>query len=473
MNKIFKTKTKIVATLGPSSGSVEVIEKMLLKGLTVARINMSHGDHSTHGQTIKNARKASKNTGCPLAILQDLSGPKIRIGDFTTDTVTLIKGKKIVLTTDKCEGSVDRVSINYKLLPQEVKAGMNIYLNDGKQKLLVKKVTKTDIHTKIVTGGTISGRRGVNVPDANLSISSVTPKDRKDLKFGIKQKVDFITLSFVRTADDIKLLRRLIGKKSAASIVAKIETKSAVENLESIVEVADALMVARGDLAIETPLETVPLIQKRIIKLSNQAGKPVITAIQMLDSMRVSTTPTRAEVADIANAILDGTDALMLSEETAVGEHPDLPIEIMCQVAHEIEHDTFFTDNEKDWRFTTETAGDAVTRSIARSVRPLGAKVIVALTESGATARMISRHRPNARILVVTPHQSTFNQMLLVFGCEPVVVKGFKGLTSAKKAARKILTEKKLAKPGDIFIMGAGIPFGNPGGTNTMLIEKL
>lgn len=472
MHQFFKTKTKIVATLGPNSADVLTIQKMLVAGMTVARINMSHGDHQTHAKTIKNARTAAKKSGKPLAILQDLSGPKIRIGDFETEEVTLIPGNSFILTTKPCVGTVEKVFVNYEKLPQEVEHGSILFLNDGKQKLRITKITGDEIHTVVCVGGTIRGRRGVNIPDGKLSISSLTAKDKKDLKFGLEQQVDFVTLSFVRTADDIRQLRKLIGKEYNPAVVAKIETKHAIENLDEIVAVADVLMVARGDLAIETPLERVPLLQKKIIKAANYAGKPVITATQMLDSMRISTTPTRAEVADIANAIIDGTDAIMLSDESAVGNHPPLAIEVMSSVASEIENDTYFTERS-DWRFPITTVCDAVTNSIARSTKPTDTKVIVAMSESGHTARMISRHRLATPIIVLTPHQHTYNKMLLVFGCEPVIVKGVSGLTSAQKIARKIISENSIAKTGDTFILGAGIPFGASGATNTMLIERL
>jgi pyruvate kinase len=473
MQPLFKTKTKIVGTLGPTSANLETIEKMLVNGLTVARLNMSHGDHESHGATIALARKAAKRTKRPLAILQDLAGPKIRIGDFETEEVKLIPGKPFVLTTKKCIGTVEQVYVNYEKLPKEVAPGMHIYLNDGKQKLLVEKVTDTKVHTTIVSGGNIRGRRGVNIPEADLSIPSLTNKDKKDLKFGLSQNVDFVTLSFVRTADDIQQLKKLLGKDSTVAVVAKIETRQAIENLEAIVEVADVIMVARGDLAIETPLEKVPLLQKKIIRTANYAGKPVITATQMLDSMRIATTPTRAEVADIANAILDGTDALMLSDETAIGQHPELAVEIMSQVAIEIEQDDYYQNQHEQWKFPTVTVCDAVTRSIARSVKATGTKVIAALSESGHTARMIARHRPDAPILVLTPHQPTYNKMLIVFGCEPVIVNKVKGMTDARKIARRVIASRGIAKIGETFILGAGIPFGSSGTTNTMMIERL
>lgn len=468
-------KTKIVATLGPSSCDVPTIEKMLQAGLSVARINMSHGDFESHGKSIKNARAAAKNTKRPLAILQDLSGPKIRIGDFDTETVTLEDGKSLILTTEKCVGTVDRVHVNYAKLPEEVTAGMAIYLNDGKQKLQVDAIEGAEIHTTIIHGGTIRGRRGVNIPDADLSISSLTPKDRKDLVFGLEQNVDFVTLSFVRNAADIHLLRKLINKdgKRNIMIVAKIETKFAIENIDEIIEATDAVMVARGDLAIEMPPEKVPLLQKQIIHAANIAGKPVITATQMLDSMRTETTPTRAEVSDIANAIIDGTDAIMLSDETAVGKHPVRPIEVMTRVACEVESDPFFIERQWEWDFMPTCTYEAVGQSIATTAATINAKAIVTFSESGYTARTVARYRPRLPILVLTPHISTFNQSLLTYACEPVLIKKVKTLADAQKLARTTLTARHMAAKGDVFVLGAGVPFGTAGATNMMLVEHV
>jgi len=474
MQTLSKTKIKIVGTLGPSSSEPKMIEKMLLQGLSVARINMSHGDHAIHAGVIKNARAAAKKAKRPLAFLQDLSGPKIRIGDFETEDVTLVNGEKIILTTNPLPaGTVSRVHVNYPKLPKEVEVGMFIYLNDGKQKLLVEKITDTDITTKIISGGTIKGRRGVNVPDANLSISSLTAKDKKDLKWGLDQGFDFVTLSFVRNAKDIHDLRKLIPADRKIAVVAKIETKFAIENLDEIIDAADVIMVARGDLAIEMPLEKVPLLQKRIIKTANLKGKPVITATQMLDSMRIATVPTRAEVADIANAILDGTDAIMLSDETTIGNHPDRAIEVMTQVAREIENDSYFVSQQSIWDFKPSNTCDGVSRSIARNVSPSNAKAIVALSESGHTGRMVARYRPQVPIIVLTPSQETFNKMLVVYGCEPILLKGIRNIQDAQKAARKAVKDMGLAKPGEAYILAAGIPFGSSGSTNMMIVEKV
>jgi pyruvate kinase len=473
MKHVHASKTKIVATLGPNSSEVPVLVEMLEAGMNIARINMSHGDHETHATNIANARKAAERSKRSLAILQDLSGPKIRIGDFSTETVTLEDRAKLILTTESCVGDVHRVSVNYPKLPQEVHPGMHIYLNDGKQTLLVDAVKGTDIHTTIIHGGTIRGRRGVNIPDADLSIPTITAKDKKDLVFGLAQNVDFITLSFVRSAEDIHELRKLVGKNRTATIVAKIETKAAIENLDGIVEAADVIMVARGDLAIEVPPEKVPLLQKHIIRTANRAGKPVITATQMLDSMRVSTTPTRAEVNDIANAILDGTDAVMLSDETAVGLHPERAIKVMSKVAREVETDAFFIERQDQWDFTPVNTCDAVSRSIAKTVASTHAKAIVALSESGYTGRMVARYRPRVPILVLTPSKETYNRSLVTYGCQPVLIHKIKDLKDAQKTARKVLVERKLAEKGDVFVLGAGIPFGAPGATNMLLVERV
>lgn len=466
------TKTKIVATLGPSSSDVTTIERMIHAGLSVARVNMSHGDHNEHAEKIKNARTAAKKAKRPIAILQDLAGPKIRIGDLTTETITLVPGKKFILTTEKYDGDEAKVHVNYTKLPDEVAPGMHIYLNDGKQKLVVDRISDTDIHTTVVVGGTIRGRRGVNVPDGNLSISSVTPKDRIDLKFGLAQNVTFMTLSFVRTAGDIRLLRKLVGNADI-SIVAKIETKAAIENLEEIVDAADVIMVARGDLAIEMPIEQVPLLQKRIIEMANRYGKPVITATQMLDSMRSASTPTRAEVTDIANAIIDGTDAIMLSDETAVGSYPVEAVQMMTTVANAIESDTYLPTLKSKWDYNPVTNCDKVSRSIVRSSDDSGVVAIVALSESGYTGRMIARYRPYRPIVVLTPHEQTFLKMRVVFGCEPCIIKPVKNIEGAQKIAREVLQKQNIGKLSDSYIIGAGIPFGSSGSTNMMLIQKI
>jgi pyruvate kinase len=441
--------------------------------MSVARFNMSHGDHESHAAAMKEVRKASKEVKRPVAVLQDLAGPKIRIGDFETETVTLTNRKHLTLTTNKCIGNEEYVYVNYKKLPKEVEKGMTIFLDDGRVHLEVEKIDTTDIITRVVNGGTIRGRRGVNVPDGNLSVSAITAKDKKDIAFGLKQGVDYITLSFVRSAKDVQQLKKLLGKDSNVTIVAKIETKTAIDNLEAIIDEADVIMVARGDLAIEMPTEQVPFLQKRIIRAANRAGKPVITATQMLDSMRTSLVPTRAEVNDVANAILDGSDAVMLSDETAVGKFPAEAVRVMTDVSLTTENDQLFLDQHHVWDFSPVTVCDAVSRSISKAVRTTDARAVVAFSESGHTGRMVARHRPNVPILVLTPHQKTFHRSLVTYACEPVMVHRVKHVDDARRISRKILKERGLAKDGDCFIMGAGIPFGSSGATNMMLIEKM
>jgi pyruvate kinase len=472
-----RAKTKIVATLGPSTSTPETIATMLEQGMTVARCNMSHGDHESHAANMAAARAAAKKAGRPVAILQDLSGPKIRIGDFSTETVTLVEGQTFILTNKPCVGNETRASVNYKKLPQEVTVGDTIFLNDGKLTLTVREHSSTEIVTEVVHGGTIRGRRGVNVPDGMLSIPTLTPKDKKDLVFGLEQQVDFVTLSFVRSGKDVEQLKKLIKKhkpESDVMVVAKIETKQAIADIDAIIAAADAIMVARGDLAIEVPPEQVPLLQKRIIRAANHAGKPVITATQMMDSMRTSPVPTRAEVNDVANAIFDGTDAVMLSDESAVGEYPAKAVAMMAKIARNIEQSELFLERADAWDFPPRSQCEAVSRAISKTVVAMQAKAIVALSESGYTGRTVARHRPHVPILVLTENEQTYNQSLITFGCLPILLtKTINTLTDAQRVARETLKKRGLASDGDVFVLGAGIPFGKPGATNTMLVERV
>lgn len=334
MNK----KTKIVVTVGPHSESVEMLSKLLKSGMNIMRLNFSHGDFAEHQARVDNLRNAEKISKTKAFVLQDLGGPKIRIGSFTSDHVTLIPGASFTLTTDKIEGDQNRVSVNYPLLTKEVKKGHIIFLDDGHKKLKVKRVHDNDVECEVIVGGDIRGRRGVNLPDSELSIKSISEKDIHDLEFGVKNKVDYMALSFVRHSSDILELREILKqKKSKAKIVAKIETPQAIEHIDEIIKIADAIMVARGDLAIEVPFEKVPFYQKMIIKKCNKAGKFVITATQMMESMIKHPVPTRAEVSDVANAVLDGTDAVMLSGETTLGHYPLETVEAMAKIVIETE----------------------------------------------------------------------------------------------------------------------------------------
>lgn len=466
-------KTKIVATIGPASGNSKTLSALIDAGLNVARINFSHGTHESNGAYIRVLQKVSRAKKVSIAILQDLSGPKIRIGDFAAGMITLKTGQTFTLTTEKIAGDEKRVSVSYAGLPREVRAGLSILLDDGKLRLEILSTTKTEIVSKVLNGGTIVGRRGVNVPGAYLSLRSLTEKDRKDLEFGLASGVDMVALSFVRTVEDIEQLKKLLGKKrEEVSIIAKIETAEAMEHLDAIIAAADGIMVARGDLAIEIPKQEVPLAQKTIIEKCNRAGKPVITATQMLESMITTPSPTRAEVNDVANAILDGTDAVMLSAESATGAYPLLAVETMHQVALE-------TENSEWYRRRLSLNGkpkemlDAVTTSIVNTAEAVQAKAIVAFSESGTTGRMISRHKPAQPIIVLTPNKKTFSQALLSFGCQPTMVPWVNNLKKAMTLARKILLQKKLAKKGDSFVLAAGWPLKEPGPTNSMVVQEM
>lgn len=472
-SKVLK-KTRIVATIGPGSESVPTLQKLIKAGLNVARMNFSHGDHEEHTNRLKNIRKAIEKTGKDVAILQDLGGVKIRIGDFAEGQIVLKKGAKFSINANDCGGDESCVSINYKKLPCEVEIGQPILIDDGTKKLIVTKVTNTTIETKVVVGGMIRSRRGVNVPGARLSCSALTPKDRRDaIEFGIKNGVDFIALSFVRTAQDIKDLQKILKqKKSKAKIVAKIETPEAIENLDEIISVADAIMVARGDLAVEMPAEDVPHLQKMMIRKCNIVGKPVIVATQMLESMISVPTPTRAEVADVTNAILDGADAVMLSAETAVGDFPVEVVETMASIAKRTEKGMKgrkIVDNEK---YTGRTV-NAVSHSAIQIAKEIDAVAIVALTESGFSARKISRYQPTQPIIALTPHKQTHLHLQLSFGCNSYVFEGSETVKEAMEKVRKFIKKERLAKKGDRIVIVAGVPFGVPGTTNMVVVEKI
>lgn len=469
-----RARTKIVATIGPNSSSIATMAKMLEEGMTVARFNMSHGTHESHSELVANAHKASQKAKRPLALLFDLQGPKIRTGELAEQQVTLNAGATLILTTQAIVGSAQKMSVSYKKLPKEVSVGDLILLDDGKVELEISKISGDEIHTKVVVGGTIRSRRGVNVPGANLSIPTISAKDKKDVEFACAQGADFITLSFVRSAKDVHDLRKLIQKTgSNAHIVAKIETEQAVADLQHIIDASDALMIARGDLALEVPRESVPTVQKEAIRKANRAGKPVITATQMLDSMRINLHPTRAEVNDVANAILDGTDAVMLSDETAIGAHPHLAIEAMRKIAHRIENCETFLRERYKWDFEPTRKVESLSKAIVATARTINAKAIVAFSESGYTGRMVARYRPTRPILVITPNEHTFAQSLLIYGCEPELVPRVTRLRDAYRIMRKVLTARKAAQKGDMVVMGAGLPLGTPGETNMMLVEEV
>jgi len=471
---MLRKKTKIVATIGPVSESLEMMETLAKEGMNVIRLNLSHGSYDEHRLRIKNARTVSQKLKMPLATLVDLPGPKIRIGDFSEGKVTLKKGASITLTTTAVEGNASRVYINYKKLPKEIKPGAILFLDDGKKKLKVKSINGTEIRCTVLVGGEIKGRRGVNIPGAYLSLSSLTATDWAHVDFGIAEDVDFFAISFVRTEKDVVELKDYLKKKRAdIHVIAKIETAEAVENLEAIMRAADGVMVARGDLAVEMPREEVPVIQKRIIALGNKIGKPVITATQMLESMITSPVPTRAEVNDVANAIFDGTDAVMLSEETTLGAYPVQAVEIMRHIAAHTEHHLNYESLLKLEHLSFKDVTDSVSYAALNCAHEIGAKAIVALSQSGFTARMIARYQPDRIVVVLTPSEKTYNRLALSFGCIPIIAPEFTTLIKAIEESRKLLKEHKILQSGDRFLIIAGVPFGKAGSSNTLSVQKL
>jgi pyruvate kinase len=468
-------KTKIVATLGPASEEAGKVASLIKSGVDVFRLNFSHGDHAEHGKRFKTVRQVSEKLQIPTAILADLQGPKIRIGDFAAGTVKLTPGKKCVLTSEKCDSDENRMSVSYSKLPDEVKKGDIILLDDGRRRLLVSSVKGKDITCIVEVGGEIKGRRGLSVPTASLSISSMSDKDKMDLEFALKQGADIIALSFVRKAKDVEELRAIIKRsKSNAAIVSKIETREAIENIDEIIKVSDGIMVARGDLAVETSPEEVPLFQKTIIEKANRAGKPVITATQMLESMSEAPVPTRAEVSDVANAILDGTDAIMLSAETSLGKFPEEAVSVMSRVAEHVEKDYLHRKSALGRRGDTNgEITDSVTQSAVLAAESLNAKAIVALTMSGRTARMISRHKPEQEIFAFTPNQIAEKQLQLSFGVRPFHIKSPDHIDDVLVLIRKHLTSRGFGKRGDKVVVVCGLPFGKSIDTNMVLVETL
>ncbi len=469
-------KTKIVCTIGPATTSVEMLSKLLQAGMNVMRMNFSHGDFAEHQVKVDNLKKAMEKTGIPCAMMQDLGGPKIRIGDFKTEPVLLKEGSYITITTEKIVGDENRVSINYAPFPKEVKVGGYVMLHDGRKKLQIVEIKGNEVKCKILVGGEIKGRRGVNLPGAHLSIASLTEKDKKDIAFGLKNKVDFFAFSFVRRASDVQELRDILKKaKSDAKIIAKIEDCEAIENIDTLIDMVDAVMVGRGDLAIEIGAENMPLTQKMIIEKCLLAGKPVITATQMFESMIKNATPTRAEVSDVANAIFDGTDAVMLSEETTLGEFPVQAVQNMALVAATAEKGIEGPAHECEDGIDCnhDDISSAVADSASELAHAVSAKAIFVLTMSGRTAWRVSRNKPSMPIIPMTPSQRTANQLLLSYGCKPVVVPKLSTFDEVEKHVRSIVKSQKIGVKGDRVVLVAGQSLGKGQDTDSVMIITL
>jgi pyruvate kinase len=470
-------KTKIICTIGPASQSVDRMVELINAGMDVARLNFSHGTHDDHLTAIQNAREASKRTGEHVAILQDLCGPKIRTGKLKNKQVELKEGGKITFTIDDIVGDEKRVATTYRELPQDIKEGDAILLDDGNLAVRVLSKTKTDVECVVVTGGILKENKGMNLPGVKLSTPSLTEKDIEDLKFGLMHDIDYVALSFVRSAEDLRHLRSVIQQQTRLKIpiIAKIEMKEAIDSIDAIIGESDAVMVARGDLGVEMMPEDVPILQKMIVRKCNEAGVPVIIATQMLESMIENPRPTRAEASDVANAVLDGADAVMLSAETSVGKYPVETVHTMDNIIKRSEmrkHDHLGIKQVP--AEMQENVFDAVARAACVLARQVHATAIVPITHSGATAIRISKYRPEARIITVTGQERILRQLNLVWGVHGIESHDF--IHNQDTAFRKIIERLKLegyVEKGDFVVFTAGLPLLAKGTTDTINVEQV
>lgn len=466
-------RTKIVATIGPAVQGRENLKKAIAAGMNVARLNFSHGTHADHLAVIKDLRSLSSELNAPLTVLQDLQGPKIRVGRFENGSIEISEGEKVVVTIRDVLGRKGLIPSDFKALPKSCQPGGRIMFDDGLFELRVDTVEAEDIHCTVVYGGILKDRKGMNVPGGELSVECLTPKDLVDLTWGLDNNVDYIALSFVRRGDDIRRLRELIqARGSQARIVAKIEMLEAIDNLEEIVRLSDAVMVARGDLAVEVGQTRLPQIQKQIVSLCNTIGRPVITATQMLDSMTANPRPTRAEITDVANAVLDGSDALMLSAESASGKFPFRAIRTMHDIILEVERNgDYFYDMRMEAQFSS--VADGIGAASALTAMKLNATAIVCLTTSGKTATIISGFRPKARIIAVTHIVPTLNRIELVWGIQTLKIDPYDSSDEAMKQIEEMLLQYGLVKPGDKVILTLGVPVLERGTTNALRVYTI
>jgi pyruvate kinase len=463
-------RTKIIATIGPASSSPAIIAKLIRAGMDAARVNFSHGDWNDHTRRIRLIRHEAEKAGKQIAIIQDLQGPKLRVGAVQNDAVTLRRGDTLVLTSRKVIGTSTLLSVAYPRLTKDLKAGDQILLDDGGLELKVLTKAAGGLRCKVVRGGVLGSHKGVNLPGAKLSLPSLSHKDKADLRFGIAQGVDYIALSFVRTANDIKATRQFLKMHGVdIPIIAKIEKPEAIQNLDEIISAADGVMVARGDLGVEMSPEQVPLLQKKIINACNLAEKPVITATQMLENMIESTQPTRAEASDVANAILDGTDCVMLSGETAMGKYPVQAVEVMARIA--VQAETSVSPIPPDVHISGPD--ESVAHAACRAAEEQHAKAIVTFTQSGSTALLVAKHRPRMGIIAATPFEHIARKVSLYWGVTPVILKTKKTTDDMIASVERIMFEKKLAKLRDLIVITAGVPIGVAGSTNMMKIHRV
>ena len=472
-------RTKIVCTLGPASDTVETIRPLVESGMDVARLNFSHGTHDDHRRVLLNLRRVAEALNEPITVIQDLQGPKIRIGSLATDTVELKENSTVIISTNDRKGTAEILSTTYQDLVKDVKPGDRVLLDDGKLELRVLRViTQTDIELRVISGGTLTAHKGINLPGVAISAPSLTEKDKADLQFAFEEDIDYVALSFVRRAHDIAILRDFIiengPKGRKIPIIAKIEKGEAVDDIDGILKETDAVMVARGDLGVEVPAEDVPLLQKMIVRKCNEIGKPVIIATQMLETMIENPTPTRAEASDVANAVLDGADAVMLSGETSVGHHPIQAVQVMDRIIRKTEEQTQRYENYDPRWIPLTHEYDPLTRSACVLADTLKASTIVVLTHSGSTATRVAKFRPPARIIAVTDRDKIMRRLNLVWGLRGLIVENLKKDSDAtfKKIQEQLLQEGYI-EHGETIVMLAGIPLFEGHPTNTIKVDTV
>lgn len=465
-------RVKIVATIGPSTESETNLEQALLAGMNVARLNFSHGDHNQHLAVIQSIRMLSDQLKKPVAILQDLQGPKIRVGKFKEGSVELIKGEMVEISPDFKHGDSQHIPTDFQQMPSSCVVGQKILLDDGLLELKVQSIENNVIKALVVHGGVLKDRKGINLPGANLPVDCLTQKDIEDLKFGLENNVDYIALSFVRKASDILHLKDIVSQNSKSTkVVAKIEMAEAIDNLEEIIKVSDGIMVARGDLAVEVGQTVLPQLQKRIIRLANQYSKPVITATQMLDSMVNNPRPTRAEITDVANAVLDGSDALMLSAESASGKYPFICIQTMNDIILEVEkNDSNYYKMDLPDQFDSQS--QAIAASACITAQRLNAKYIICLSTTGKTATQIASFRPKATVIAATRHQFALNRMELVWGVRVIYINSYNSSDEAMAQIKSILSQEGELQKGDKLVFTLGLPVAEKAKTNSLRVYE-
>lgn len=463
-------KARIICTLGPSSSSAEVLEAMVRAGMDVARLNFSHGTHDEHRARVDLLRKVSKKVGKPIAILQDVQGPKVRLGRFVSGAAEVLTGARVIITTQNVLGTSHVLPTPIKSLPRDVKRGDPVLLDDGRVRLEVRSVKGKEIFCQVLTGGVLKDHKGINLPGAAVSVTTLTAKDIKDLAFGQELGVDFVALSFVRAAKDVHQARTHV-KKLGTALIAKIEKPQAVADLDAIAEAADGIMIARGDLGVEMPLEQLPGIQKAAVKAANARGGLVIVATEMLESMVNNPRPTRAEVSDVANAIYDGADAVMLSGETAAGKHPVEAVKMMAKIVLEAERNN--TSRPAQPFQTTEDISTGIAAAAASAADRLRSAAIVAFTQSGMTARLLSELRPHSRIIALTPRAEIVRRMSLYWGITAHLAPVMTSTDAMIQEVKRLCAKERWAKPGQTVVIVAGTPLAQPGNTNLMTIRRM